>query len=122
MLERVARQAHLHERADDVGGFGFRQHDHVARMGPVHDLADGGEFVQLWKRQPDDQKTRVGIGFKISTRRPTPRPSPSDRVFCLPVLPTVLIAARIALSVRLAIAASECFLLGVVVHRLVGSV
>lgn len=63
MLERIARQAHLHERADDVGGFRFGQHDHVACVWPVHDLADGRELVQMRKRQANHQKTRVGIGF-----------------------------------------------------------
>ena len=63
MLERVPGQAHLHERTDDVGRFGFSQHNHVARVRPVHDLADGRQLIEMWQRQADDKKTRVGIGF-----------------------------------------------------------
>jgi hypothetical protein len=45
--------------------------------------------------------TRVGIGFRMSTGRPVPRPSPSARDICWRDLATRLMARRMALSVRL---------------------
>ena len=48
--------------------------------------------------------TRVGIGLRMSTSRPVPRPSPSASVFCLRDLLDALDGVRIVPSVRLGIA------------------